>query len=59
MPLYGENGKIIGTFGISSDITDRKIAEDNLRLQSLSLQKQIEQINLLHEQLKEQSASTH
>jgi len=55
MPLYGENGQVIGTFGISSDITDRKIAEDKLQLQSRSLQKQIREIHLLHEQLKEQA----
>ncbi len=56
MPLYGENGQIIGTYGISSDITDRKIAEDKLRLQSKSLQKQIREINILHDQLKEQAS---
>ena len=32
MPLYGEKGEIIGTFGISKDITDRKIADESLRL---------------------------
>ncbi|MEI7833214.1 MAG: PAS domain S-box protein, partial [bacterium] len=31
MPLYDETGNIIGTFGISRDITERKHAEDNLR----------------------------
>lgn len=55
MPLYGESGQIIGTYGISRDITDRKMAEDKLRLQSKSLQKQIQEINILHDQLKEQA----
>ncbi len=55
MPLYGAKGQVIGTFGISSDITDRKIAEDKLRLQSKSLQKQIQEIHFLHDQLKEQA----
>jgi diguanylate cyclase (GGDEF)-like protein/PAS domain S-box-containing protein len=53
MPLYDEKEKIIGTFGISRDITDRKIAEENLRLKSKSLQKQIQEINLLHDQLRD------
>ena len=57
MPLYDEHGKIIGTFGISSDITERKLAEDQLRLQSNSLQEQIHEINRLHDQLKEQACS--
>ena len=56
MPLYGDNGEIIGTFGISSDITDRKIAEEKLRQQSKSLQKQIREINILHNHLKEQAS---
>jgi PAS domain S-box-containing protein len=31
MPLRDQNGKIIGTIGISKDITERKLAEDALR----------------------------
>ena len=30
MPLYNEKGQIIGTFGLSRDITDRKQAENLL-----------------------------
>ena len=55
MPLLGENGKVIGTYGISRDITARKIAEDKLHMQSKSLHKQIQDINQLHEQLREQA----
>ena len=31
MPLYDDDGRIIGTFGISSDITERKRAEEALK----------------------------
>ncbi len=31
MPLYNNKGKIIGTFGITSDITDRKKSEEELK----------------------------
>jgi diguanylate cyclase (GGDEF)-like protein/PAS domain S-box-containing protein len=55
MPLYGRKGEIIGTFGISKDITARKIAEEKLRLQATSLQKQIQEINLLQDQLRDQA----
>ncbi len=38
MPLQDENGEIVGTFGISRNITDRKRAEEELKLlQSLTL----------------------
>ena len=56
MPLYGRKGEIIGTFGISKDITERKIADDKLRLKAASLQEQIEEINRLQNQLKEQAS---
>ena len=32
MPLYNKDGKIFGTFGISHDITNRKIAEEKINL---------------------------
>ena len=31
MPLYDQNGRIIGTFGLSQDITQRKQAEEKLQ----------------------------
>ena len=55
MPIYNENEEIIGTFGISRDITDRKNSEDNLRSQAHRLQNQIEDINILQDQLKDQA----
>ncbi|MCJ7771746.1 MAG: GGDEF domain-containing protein, partial [Desulfobacterales bacterium] len=53
MPLRGRKGEINGTFGISKDITVRKIADDKLRLQANSLQEQIQEINLLQDQLRD------
>ncbi len=55
MPMYNSEGTIIGTFGISRDITERKLAEESLRSQAHRLQNQIEEINQLHEQLKDQA----
>lgn len=55
MPMYDEDGNIIGTFGISRDITARKIAEENLRSQAGRLQDQIEEINVLQDQLRDQA----
>jgi len=37
-PVQNENGEIIGTFGISHDITERKKAEAHLLLQVLALE---------------------
>jgi diguanylate cyclase (GGDEF)-like protein/PAS domain S-box-containing protein len=55
MPLYDMKGEIIGTFGISKDITARKIADDKLRLQATSLKEQIQEVNLLQDQLRDQA----
>jgi len=55
MPLYGDDGAIIGTFGISKDITERKMAEENLRVQADRLKVQIKEINQLQEKLQEQA----
>lgn len=42
LPLYGDDGSIIGTFGISRDITDVKEARESLEAQHRLLQTLIE-----------------
>jgi sigma-B regulation protein RsbU (phosphoserine phosphatase) len=42
LPLIGENGEIIGTFGISHDVTDRKNAQEALQAQHTLLRTLIE-----------------
>lgn len=37
MPLYGKSGEMIGTFGISRDITSRKKADDALKMAKADL----------------------
>ena len=44
MPLLGEDGRIIGTFGLSRDITDKKLAEEKLIAIAEDLQVKNEQI---------------
>ena len=39
MPLFDKNGKIIGTFGISRDITKQQAAKEEIRLKNDELQK--------------------
>jgi hypothetical protein len=38
MPLYDEHGKLLGTFGISRDITDQREATEKLRLYAARLE---------------------
>ena len=38
LPFYDKKGKIIGTFGISKDITDRKLAEQELKKLSMAVE---------------------
>jgi phosphoserine phosphatase RsbU/P len=44
MPLLDEDGKIIGTFGLSRDITDKKLAEEKLIAVAEDLRSKNEQI---------------
>ena len=43
-PLWGSNGKLLGTFGISRDITERRQSEDSLRKLSLAVEQSPESI---------------
>lgn len=43
MPFYDEEGSIVGTFGISNDITDRKRAEEALETAYAEVEKQVEE----------------
>jgi rsbT co-antagonist protein RsbR len=43
MPLYDEEGNIVGTFGISNDITARKRAEEALEKAYAEVEKQVEE----------------
>ncbi len=44
MPLYDQNGKVMGTFGISSDITELKTMEMEIKLNNEELQAQEEEL---------------
>jgi PAS domain S-box-containing protein/putative nucleotidyltransferase with HDIG domain len=48
MPLRDEEGNIIGTFGISRDITELKRAEDALASQDIELNKKNEELTRLY-----------
>ncbi len=43
-PIVGNNGKITGVIGISSDITERKLAEDTLRKLSSAVEQTVDSI---------------
>jgi PAS domain S-box-containing protein len=51
LPLRNEQGEIVGTFGISRDITERKRAEEALRRVVEDLKKSREELRSAHEQL--------
>lgn len=44
-PLYGENGEIIGMFGISTDITERKLIEEKVNEQNQLLNTILENVD--------------
>lgn len=54
MPFFDKNGQIIGTFGISIDITERKQAE----LKLLEKQKKIDAQNQEYQQINEELSQT-
>jgi rsbT co-antagonist protein RsbR len=43
MPLYDEEGNIIGTFGVSTDITDRRRAEEALERAYAEVEQQVKE----------------
>jgi PAS domain S-box-containing protein len=51
LPLRGQNGQIVGTFGISRDITDRKRAQLALEEANEDLKKSREELQVAHHQL--------
>jgi diguanylate cyclase (GGDEF)-like protein/PAS domain S-box-containing protein len=55
VPVFDDDGRHIGYFGITRDMTERKLAEHALRDANLQLQAQLRRINELHEQLREQA----
>ena len=44
MPLYNEKGNIIGTFGISKDITESQTLQEEIKMQNDELQSQEEEM---------------
>ncbi len=55
VPVFGDGGTHIGYFGITRDMTERKRAEQSLQAANRQLEEQLERINQLHEQLREQA----
>ncbi len=51
MPLRNRKGEIVGTFGISRDITERKQAEEALEQAVKDLRKSREELKNVHQQL--------
>lgn len=54
MPLIDENDKVIGTFGISKDVTDLKLIEIKAQEQNQEMQQNIEEMKATEENLKKQ-----
>jgi PAS domain S-box-containing protein len=63
MPLYDQNGKIVGTFGISKDITQSKKMEmemlektEELKAQEEEMRQNLEEMQTVQEELERQKA---
>jgi diguanylate cyclase (GGDEF)-like protein/PAS domain S-box-containing protein len=54
-PMRSSNGEIVGVVGVGRNITERKKIEDDLRRANIALQEQVQEIELLHEKLREQA----
>ncbi|MEE4285219.1 MAG: response regulator [Mariniphaga sp.] len=54
LPMFDKNGKCLGTFGISKDITDIKKLEIEVRRRNEQLSAQQEELQAVNDQLKQQ-----
>lgn len=63
MPLLDSSGKVVGTFGVSRDITQRKRVEDELQRHRDTLEERIEartrELRVANEQLQREMADRH
>jgi len=55
VPVFDDDGTHIGYFGITRDMTERKLAEQALQEANRQLEEQLLRINELHVQLREQA----
>lgn len=55
VPVFDDDGTHIGYFGITRDVSERKHAEQALRDANQRLEAQLQRINELHAQMREQS----
>lgn len=55
VPVFDDDGTHIGYFGITRDVSERKRAEQALRDANQRLEAQLQRINELHAQMREQS----